>query len=274
MADTLKGRETRTQGVIADRVFVGGQEADFVFGKGTQIFPNLPVELWGRTASRIVSDANEKWFEMGFRMDAALNGNAASGWTDAGDYFRIEPEWSLDMVNWQAGKFIPAPVPVVDLGDGSFEYWARAVNPQDSAVKSGAIFCSSTATDGDTRNNPFTSLVLAGVTQLLTFPYTMPGDAARLQTDLLAAGWTGATVTASAATVWTITIPSINYSSYAQISRVGWPAYTFTDALGNVTTIDGRGFDGSFVDPAGTPIYPRAFGRLKITGGSRYNPYL
>lgn len=275
MPDTAFQRETRTQGVVIDRVFVGGQEVEFLFGRGTQLLPNLPFELWGMLAPRVVSDAGEKWVEVGFSMDHLLSGNPAAGWVDQGNYFRLEYEWSPDLVNWSVGKFVPAPVPIVDLGGGNYEYWARALNPVDAAVKSGAIQCSSTAADGDARNNPFTSVTIAGVVQTLpNFPYTMPGAAAQLQTDLRAAGWTGATVTASAATVWNLSIPAVNFTSYAQGSNVGWPAYEVVDVLsGELLTISGRDFTGSFIDAAGTPIYPKAFGRLKISSGSRYDPY-
>lgn len=281
MADYLTGRETRTQGSIIDRVFVGGQEAEFIFGQGTQLFPNLPVPIWGRTSSRVVDDAGEKWFEMGFAMDHLLSGNPAAGWTDAGNYFRIDYEWSPDLVTWSAGKFVNAPTPVINNGDGTWQYWARALNPVDAAVKSGDIRVSSgyngqlgNIVSGDTRNNPFTALTIAGVAQALGgFPYTMPTDAARMQTDIRALGWTGATVESSSSTVWRIIIPAINYTSYAQSSKVFWPVYLVADMFGVVNQpVDGAGLTGTLVDAAGTPIFNKAFGRLKFSTGSRYNP--
>jgi hypothetical protein len=280
MADFIRGSETRTQGEVIDRVFFGGEEAEFIFGHGTQIFPNLPVPIYGMTRTRIVDDAGQRWFEIGFRMDHPLTGNPAAGWRDQGDYFRIDYEWSPDLVNWSAGKFFGAPVPIVDMGDGSFEYWARAIHPVDSAVKTGVIRASSgypqevgDVMTPDTRNHPFTSLTLAGVVQPLGgYPYTMPGDAARMQADILARGWTGATVEASSSTVWRIIIPTVNFTSYSQSSKLFWPAYLVPDIFGNLTNqVDGASFAGTFVNAAGTPIFTRAFGRLKISGGSRYS---
>lgn len=267
--------EARHAGQEIDRVFHAGQEADFVFGRGTTMFAKLPAEIYGRCETRTVVDAGERWFEFGFRMDHALTGNAASGWTDAGNYFRIEPQWSTDLVTWSMGKFIPAPVPVVTVGDGSFEYWSRALNPVDSAVKSASITCASTAVDGDTRNNPLTSVVIAGVTQALpNFPYTLPGHAAQLQTDLRAAGWTGTIVTASSDTVWSIAIPYVGYTAFSQSSYVGWPGYLVADVFGALTNLVARrDFGGNFIDAAGTPVLLKAFARLKITAGTRYDPY-
>lgn len=279
MGDFILGRETRTQGVVADRVFVGGQEAEFIFGQGTQIFPNLPVEIWGRTYSRVVADAGEKWFEVGFSMDHLLAGNPAAGWTDQGNYFRLDYEWSPDLVNWSAGKFVNAPTPIINNGDGTWQYWARALNPVDSAAKSGSIRISSGYEQElgnigaqNTSNNPFTALTIAGVTQSLGgFPYTMPTDAARMQADLRALGWTGATVEASSATVWRIIIQTASYTAYTQISKLFWPTYLVADMFGVVNTpVDGATFAGQMVDASGTPIFQKAFGRLKFSTGSRY----
>ena len=274
MADflTIKARHA---GQEIARSFHAGQEAAFAFGRGTTMFAKAPIELYGRTEARVVSDAGEKWFEFGFRVDAALTGNGATGWTDAGNYLRLEAQWTPDLVNWSMGKFVPAPTPVVDLGDGSFEYWSRALNPQDSAIKTGALVCSQS--NGDVRNNPLTSLVIAGVAQALPhFPYDfdLAGTAAQLQADLIALGWTGATVTGTSRATWAISVPSVNYTSYAQYSSVGFPMYLIADVFGVVNTpFSSMPFVGSFVDAAGTAILTKAFARLKITAGTRYNPY-
>jgi hypothetical protein len=266
-------REFRTAGQEIGQVFTAGQEAEFVFGRGTCLFSRAPVEIYGTTDSRIVDDAGEKWFEFGFRIDTQLSGNASAGWTDAGNYFRLEPQWSPDLINWSMGKFISRPS--VDRGDGTWEYWCRALNPQDSAVKTGALFASNTSQD--TRVNGFTSLVIAGVAQALSnFPYDMAagGTAAMLQTDLRTLGWTGAIVTGTTARDWTISIPSVNYTSYSQSSWVGFPMFLTEDMFGALTVqVSNQGFSGTFVDEAGTPIFRSAFARLKISAGTRYDPY-
>lgn len=275
MADFL-GVQTRHAGQEVARSFHAGQEVAFAFGRGTLLFAQAPVEIYGRTASRVVADAGEKWFEFGFRVNAALTGHGAAGWTDAGNYLRLEAQWSPDLVNWSMGKFVAAPVPVVDLGDGSFEYWSRALHPQDAAIKTGAVVASND-TSGDGRNNGFTSLVLGGVAQALAhFPYdmTVTGTAAQLQADLRALGWTAATVTGSTATHWSIAIPTVNYTAYAPECSVGFPGYLVADVFGALTvTVDRLPFLGNFVDASGTAIFTKGFARLKITAGTRYDPY-
>lgn len=128
----------------------------------------------------------------------------------------------------------------------------------------------------DIRNNLFTGLTLAGVVQTLpNFPYTMPGDAATLQTDMQAAGWAGATVTASSSTIWEILVPNVSLTAYGQANKIAWPIYqNGTDMFGKPTYSSGADFYGACVDSSGTIIKGKAFGRLKITAGSRYDPYL
>ncbi|MDP3850508.1 MAG: hypothetical protein Q8Q59_08400 [Luteolibacter sp.] len=268
-------------GAEVGQVFFGGEEVEFAFGMGTQLMPHAGIYLEGFSSARVVADAGEKWFEFGFCLDmtgmgGGLAGNSGAGWTDPGNYLLLEAQWSPDLINWSMGKFVPAPVPVVDLGAGVFEYWSRALNPQDSAVKTGALVVS--RTNGDVRNNPFTSLVIAGVAQALPhFPYDMAvtGTAAQLQGDLEDLGWIGAIVTGSSRATWSISIPSVNYTSYSQTSRVGFPVYLVADMFGAINTpVDHIGFRGSFLDAAGTAIFPKAFARLKISPGTRYNPYL
>ena len=190
MADFLTV-EAHHAGQEIDRVFHAGQEADFVFGRGTTMLAKLPAEIYGRTESRTVEDATALWFEFGFRMDVLLAGNGAAGYTDPGNYFRLECEQTEDLLNWSAGKFVPAPVPVVDHGDGTWTYWSRALVP----VWWFNVLADLTLTS--TRyGKTITELSIGGVpVSLPGYPYSMPAQAATLQTHLRAAGYTGATVT-------------------------------------------------------------------------------
>lgn len=277
MADTIYARKTRIKGVEASRIFYHGQETTFLFGKGTQIFPNLPVAVYGTSMSRVVTDSGQKWFEFGFMIDTTLTGNSSAGWTDSGNYFKLEPEWSLDLVNWSMGKFVPAPTPVVTV-TGGFEYWSRCIHPVDSSTKTGQLsLVSGSGIAGalyDTRNNPFTALTIAGVVRALGgFPYTMPTDAARMQTDL-AAIFPGATVVATTDVDWAITIPNVSLTAYTQTNRISWPQYLVADMYGNINTpCNGADFKGTYVNASGVAIYDKAFARLKISGGTRYDPY-
>jgi hypothetical protein len=277
MAEVAFPRTAFFQGQEVARVFVGGQEAQFIFGKGTQILPHLGEDITGWLSSRVVNDPDQRYFEIGFKMDGLLQGNAGAGWTDPGNYFRIEAEYSTDLVNWSMGRFGPAPVPIIANADGTYEYWARAINPIDSAVKSGGLYMESGNGFGggrfasDPRNNPITGVTIAGIARTLTGPCTMPGGAAQLQADIIAAGFPGTIVTAASATLWSISIPSVNYVAFSQSSRVFWPTYLIADIFGALTVqVSGANFSGTFVNAAGVPIYEKAFARLKISTGTRY----
>lgn len=124
----------------------------------------------------------------------------------------------------------------------------------------------------DTRNNPFTALTILGVVRALGgFPYTMPGDAARMQTDLTAI-FPGATVEASSNVVWRIRIPDITFSAYHQMNKVFWPGYYIADIFGGLTVlVDGATFDGGFVNAAGVRTsVKKQFARLGISAGPNY----
>lgn len=263
-------------GSIVDRVFHGGVEAEYVLTQGKMIFPEpdprLPFDIGNR--NRVVDDGNEKWFEFGWVSPELLNGNAVDGWEDPGGYCRIRAWRSEDLVTWD-NDVIESPNSPEATGDGAWIYWARCKYPVDSVVKTGQMWAESgPGNSPDTRNNPFTSLVINNVTRALGgFPYTMPGDAARMQADMRANGLAGATCVASSATVWRIDIPNVNYTQYSTTNRVGWPGYLIADMFGNLTiTVDDRGFTGQFVNTAGVrTALTKQFGRFGLSLGSRYD---
>jgi hypothetical protein len=239
MADHLKGRESHTQGVEVDRVFVGGSEAAFIFGKGTQVFPNLPVPIYGCAEVRMADETDALWFEFGFKIDTALSGNSAAGFNDAGNYLRIEIVQSTDLVTWAMGKFVPCAVPVVDHGDGTRTYWSRSTVPvwwynviADLSVSV------------DRYGKSLTGLSIGGVNiSLPGYPYAMPASAATLQAHLRTAGYTGALVTNVPAS---LTVGIINY----QLS--GRRKMPVTMSGSNVTMVQWQGSNISL------PGYPYA----------------
>jgi hypothetical protein len=204
MAEFL-GVQARHAGQQIARSFHAGQEAAFAFGRGTLLFNKAPVEIYGRTEARTVTDATAYWFEFGFRIDTALTGNGAAGYTDAGNYFRLEIEQSEDLVNWSMGKFLPAPVPVVDCGGGVYEYWSRCTTP---------VWWFNVLADLTLTSNRYgksiTGLSIGTVPiSLPGYPYAMPASAATLQADLRAASYPGATVTHVSAA---LTVGIINHT--------------------------------------------------------------
>jgi hypothetical protein len=227
-------------------------------------------EVAGALGYRIAEDNGpngwEKWFEIGFTSPAPLAGDASRGWVDSSGRIRLWVEWTEDLLAWQTGAFIDAPGSPAAVS-GGYEYWARSVLPSDSAVSTGQIAAASNAASGDARNNPFTSVIINSVVQSLAhYPYTMPGDAAQLQTDLRALGWTGATVAASSIVDWRIDIPDVDFTSYYTTNWVCWPVYYVANMYGDIVNpVSYMGFGGEFVNSAGVRTKsPRQFGRLAI----------
>lgn len=353
MADFILGRETRTQGSTADRVFIAGQEAEFVFGRGTQLFPNIPVPVWGTHEVRTLQETDAFWFEFGFKIDTVLNGNAATGFTDAGNYFRLDCEQSTDLVNWSMGKFIPSPAgAVVNNGDGTHTYWQRSTVPiwwfntmVDLSITTNrygksitglsigqvpislpgfpyAMPSDAARLQADLRANGYPGAVVSSVSQPLTvkaknhtvdgtkalhitqsgtsvtmvrdnystnlplpgYPYAMPSQRAALQADLQAAGQSGAVVMLYA-DEWTITLPDRQAATNLQRQSMvtitpddpypGWDMFGNYLGLQSAAQINGD-FDNVRPGSGGSNILEanRQFARLKISSGTRYDPYL
>jgi hypothetical protein len=276
MAEFL-GVQSRHAGQQIARSFHAGQEVDFAFGRGTLLFNKAPVEIYGRTESRVVADATALWFEFGFRIDTALTGNGAAGYTDAGNYFRLEIEQSEDLVNWSMGKFLPAPVPVVDCGGGVYEYWSRCTTP---------VWWFNVLADLTLTSNRYgksiTGLSIGTVPiSLPGYPYAMPAQAATLQADLRAAGQSGAVVKLYG-DAWTILLPdrpcpTPDYrASIADITPDDpYPAWDFFETyLGELPDTAVVGTSGNIRPGGGGGVIPEAlkqFARLKITRGTRHS---
>ncbi len=190
MADFL-GVKARHAGQEVARVFHAGQEVNFAFGRGTLLFSKAAIEIYGRTECRTVVETDAYWFEFGFRIDTVLSGNSGAGFSDAGNYFRIECEQSTNLVNWSMGKFIPSPAgAVINNGDGTHTYWHRSTVP---------IWWFNILVDLTITSNRYgksiTGLSIGQVpVSLPAFPYAMPSQAANLQTHLRAAGYAGAVI--------------------------------------------------------------------------------
>lgn len=208
----------------------------------------------------------EKWLEIGFTSPVMLAGDASRGWVDTSGRVRLWLEWSETLTEWTTGMFIDCASTATPVA-GGYEYWSRCTMPQDSAESTGQLWAESTAISGDTRNNPFTALTINSTVQALAnFPYTMPGDAAQLQTDLRAIGWTGATVVASSDVAWRIDIPNVNFVDYHTFNAIHWPLYLVPDMYGNVVNpVSYWGFTGDFVNTANVRTkLPKQFARLGL----------
>jgi hypothetical protein len=262
--------DLRTQGRQIDMLLTGGQ---VVFVRDSLATDGRVP--WG-LAYRIVEDDEgngpEKWFEVGIPVEASetLTGNPAAGWTYLHEFFGMELQWSEDLINWSYGKFGPvvgSPESATINGDEVLIYWGRSLHPQDSSISTGQIVAELTARD-DVRMSPITAIIINDTAQALpNFPYTMPGDAAQLQADLRGLGWTGATMEASAATVWRLVLPEVPFDAYSFTNLVFWPGFLVPDYKGDLVNVcDRHYFEGSFINAANVRTkLSKQFARVKFT---------
>lgn len=165
-------------------------DVPFVYRKICDPAPILPP--------RTVVDANGKWAEVGFIAPELLSGNATTGWVDAAGEILWQLQTSEDLVTWADDEMTDAAVTGIDNLNGTFTFWARRVEP----LYWQAVMIDLTV-GTDRQGKSITGITRFGtpVTTGMTYPYAMPADAARLQTDLRAAGYTGATVTTATGTL-------------------------------------------------------------------------
>lgn len=278
--DTGAGKRKLTNAVVSPPSRkLNGCRVDLTYqASGDEIKLNeaeilIPQDLGSGLLYRVVQDGGETWHEVGFLSPTnTLIGNAADGWTDPTGHLLFRFERSDDLQTWDH-DLISAPGSPEAVGDGDYVYWARSKYPIDSDIKTGHIWQESTAARGDSRNNPFTSITLAGAVQdLPNYPYTMPTDAAQLQTDLRAAGWDGATVVASSDIAWRIDIPSVSLTERISPGKIYWPVYLVPDIFGNVVNpFDGVSFIGEWVNSNNVrTANDKQFFRLGVSPGPNY----
>lgn len=172
-----------------------GDSARFLMHKGRQVWPCVEAVPLPQMDHRMVLDTDGYWFEVGFQSPEELTGNAADGWTDPREYCVIRLQNSLDLVTWDVGNFEDCPGSPEEQMDGSWIYWSRATIPNYWRT----VLVDFTSTS-DRYGKEITAITLMEASvSLPNFPYAMPADAATLQTDLRAEGFTDATVTVTSA---------------------------------------------------------------------------
>lgn len=256
------------------RFKANGRNLRFLMKEGRQVWPCRKALKLPTLEHRMTHDGGEQFFEVAFTSPELLNGSAAEGWQDVRGYLDFELQQSENLTAWDVGKFVDAPGSPQNMGDGTFKYWSRCIHPVDSTIKTGRMRATAPSTP-DVRNGPFTALTLGGVVQALPgFPYAMPTDAGRLQADLRAAGWDGATVTATTLHNWEIIVPDVYYNGASIVSKVFWPVYYVADMFGALTSaVNGVSFAGEFVNEDGIRTnLPKQFARLALRRGPRVLP--
>ena len=255
----------------------GGENIQCLLNAGRVIFvrsdPNaagLPSVLGLRFITESGSNGVEKWFEVGLPVPTAepLTGNPSAGWVAMNGFFGIVLPWSEDLIHWSVGKFSDSGPPESATLDGvaCLVHWARSMHPVDSETKNGSMSAGGGYSPYGSLN-PLISLTLnSTLIPLPHFPYTMPGDAALMQANIRAAGYAGATVTATSALDWVIYIPAITLTVFGAQNHVDWPGFLVPDEYGNmVNWSSSMGFGGEFVNGAGVRTHlAKQFARLGV----------
>jgi hypothetical protein len=175
-----------------------GSEVGMLIYRGAQIYPDprLGDMLVARTRYRMFEETDATWFEVGWLSVGTLTGNAVDGWEDPDGFCRIKAIQSDDLVTWNDGMFVDSPVEAEeDVGSGNFVYWARSIVPfiWNSVKVDFHLSCARHA-------KSIEEIQLLGYPiSLPNYPYSMPADAATLQADLRAAGYSGAVVSVTTA---------------------------------------------------------------------------
>lgn len=168
-----------------------------------QVIPFVYRQICGEAPpvfTRQATASEADWFEFGFTAAEPLTGNATDGWTDALREISWKIEASEDLTTWVTDEMIDCTTTAIANLDGTFTYWARRVVPLvwndvmiDLTLSSNRYGKSITAID-----------IFRTPVSLPGYPYAMPAQAATLQADLRAAGYTGATVTSTSAALTTL----------------------------------------------------------------------
>ena len=170
-----------------------GQEAEFVLSSGKMVFQRVKhfslMDFTFLPQSRLTEDDVGVWFEFGFVADGPLTGNAAAGWVDGGGNISISLESSNDLATWHLARFTDCAETGIANGDGTFTYWSRNLTPN---------FYKETVCDFSVTFNRYgksiTGLNLLGVDITLPHASYDKTQTALLAADLVALGYSGATV--------------------------------------------------------------------------------
>lgn len=159
------------------------------------------LDTYVKTEARTVLDSTALWFEVDVILPSGFTGSAAAGWTRTSDQIHLGLHWSENLTSWTAAcsgwTAAPGSWPVT-LGDGRKLWTCRYATP---------VYWMATMVDfrhtSDLHGKSITGISVLGtaVTTGMSYPYAMPADAARLQTDLRAAGYTGAVVSSTTGTL-------------------------------------------------------------------------
>ena len=257
---------------------------NFAVGPSTaEIAPILPVvtgilqtSVAEADGAGIVEHDGQKWLRIAVRMPAEFTGNPVDGWLDAAEERLISLEWSVDLQTWATGHFQAAPG-VADVVSGGWRTtWVETIHPQDAGElvsdmrlvwdRNPSVIYESWEYEQD-----FMGLWMAGEIQPLDCPYAMPAEAARLQADIRALGWTGATVTTDDVEErWEIFVPNVATTNYQHAPGANVsPGFSYINNKDELawSGIVGGHYENPRFGPGLDPfvIYPKQFARGRVT---------
>lgn len=198
------------------KLLLNGREVTTLVRGGRVVYRTGSAVPLPQLEYRVFDDGDNKWWEAWFYSGEELSGSAADGWTDVRGYAVLRLERSEDLQSWDH-NFTDLADNGTEVEAGIWKYGGRTIYPVDSVTKTGQL--SLVRSRPDPRSNPLTAIVISDVDLALpNFPYDLPTDAATLQADLVAEGFTGATVEAlSGGAYWALVT---NYAGQLPVSPV------------------------------------------------------
>lgn len=187
-----------------------------------------------------VMDTDAYWFELEIILPGDFTGNPVDGWTNG--TISLGLFYSNNLTAWVSGGWIAAPGKTTEtLGDGRKKWFARY---EPTPIWWNDVMIDLTLTS-DRYGKAITAIsVLGSAVSLPNFPYDMPAEAAQLQTDLRAAGFTGALVSSVSGSLvakvknhlpdgtrtLAVTMSGTNVTAVAEIggSTISLPSYPYS----------------------------------------------
>jgi|GEM_PF-4636977 len=183
------------RGTRKQHLLLRGDRPIYLSQEGVNIGAKTWLDANVEHAVTIVEDEAATWFELEIILPGNFTGNPADGWTDGN--MRLGLFFSENLTSWVSGGWIASPGKTTEtLGDGRNKHFAR-YSPTP-------LFWKAVMIDLTLNSNRYgkgiTGLeIYQTPVSLPNFPYDMPSEAAQLQADLRAAGYTGAVISSVAA---------------------------------------------------------------------------
>jgi len=147
-----------------------------------------------KITSSVSNDSTARWFELEIVMPDDFTGSPEDGWSNG--TINLALDYTTDLSTWETIDWVSTPGTTPESADtGKTRYFARASVPvMWFEVMLDLQIGSNRSGQSITEIHLFDTLI-----SLPNYPYAMPADAAALEADLIAEGFTGATVSVTSA---------------------------------------------------------------------------